>query len=77
MPPQRVLSEICTVSTDHITVVDDNFFMNYKRENAIADLVRSEGIKKTFSMECRTDSIVRHPELVEKWVDIGLCAVLL
>lgn len=77
MPPQRVLSEICAVSTDHITVVDDNFFMNYKRENAIADLVRSEGIKKTFSMECRTDSIVRHPELVEKWMDIGLCVVLL
>ena len=28
-------------------------------------------------MECRTDSIVRHPELVEKWVDVGLYAVLL
>jgi len=28
-------------------------------------------------MECRTDSIVRHPDLVEKWVDIGLYAVLL
>jgi len=28
-------------------------------------------------MECRTDSIVRHPDLVKKWVDIGLYAVLL
>lgn len=28
-------------------------------------------------MECRTDSIVRHPELIEKWVDVGLYAVLL
>jgi len=77
MPPQRVLSEISAVSTDHITFVDDNFFMNSQRENTIADLIRSVGIKKTFSMECRTDSIVRHPELVEKWVDIGLHAVLL
>jgi len=28
-------------------------------------------------MECRTDSIVRHPELIEKWVEAGLYAVLL
>ena len=77
MPPQRVLSEIATVSTDHITFVDDNFLMNHDRENAIADMIKSEGIRKRYSMECRTDSIVRHPELVEKWVDIGLYAVLL
>jgi radical SAM superfamily enzyme YgiQ (UPF0313 family) len=77
MVPQRVLSEILAVSTDHITFVDDNFFMDYQRENTIANLIRSEGIKKTFSIECRTDSIVRHPELVGKWVDIGLHAVLL
>lgn len=77
MSPRRVLSEIAEISTNHITFVDDNFLMNYKRENAIADLIKSQGIKKKFSMECRTDSIVRHPELVEKWVDIGLSAVLL
>jgi radical SAM superfamily enzyme YgiQ (UPF0313 family) len=77
MNPQRVLSEIVTISSDHITLVDDNFLMNHKRENAIADLIKSEGIRKRFSMECRTDSIVRHPELVEKWVKVGLYAVLL
>ncbi len=77
MPPRRVLEELATVSSDHITFVDDNFLMNSGRESAIADLIRSEGIRKRFSMECRTDSIVRHPELVEKWVEIGLYAVLL
>ncbi len=77
MSPERVIEEIKAVETDHITFVDDNFLMNYKRENAIADLIKAEGIEKTFSMECRTDSIVRHPELVAKWVDIGLYAILL
>ncbi len=77
MPPWRVVSEIATVATDHITFVDDNFLVNHDRENVIADLIRAERIKKRFSMECRTDSIVRHPELVEKWVDVGLYAVLL
>ena len=77
MSPWRVLREVAEVETDHITFVDDNFLMNYRRENAIADLIKAEGIQKRYSMECRTDSIARHPELVEKWVDIGLYAVLL
>ena len=77
MPPERVLSEIAAVSTDHITFVDDNFLMNYGRENTIADRIKARGIRKRFSMECRTDSIVRHPDLVAKWVEVGLYAVLL
>jgi hopanoid C-3 methylase len=77
MTPQRILSEILTIPSDHITFVDDNFLMNSKRESLIADMLKSEGIRKRYSMECRTDSIVRHPELVEKWVNIGLYAVLL
>jgi hopanoid C-3 methylase len=77
MPPQRVVTEIGMISSDHITLVDDNFLMNRRREDTIAELIKAEGIQKRFSMECRTDSIVRHPELVEKWVQIGLYAVLL
>jgi hopanoid C-3 methylase len=77
MTPPRILSEILTISTDHITFVDDNFLMNSRREGLIADMLKSQGIRKRYSMECRTDSIVRHPELVAKWVSIGLYAVLL
>ena len=77
MRPRRVLEEISVVTTDHVTFVDDNFLMNYRREDEIADLIKSEDIKLKFSLECRTDSIARHPELVAKWVDIGLYAVLL
>jgi len=77
MSPRRVVREVAAVDTDHITFVDDNFLMNYRRENQIADLIKAEGIRKRFSMECRTDSIVRHPDLVKKWVDVGLYAALL
>jgi radical SAM superfamily enzyme YgiQ (UPF0313 family) len=77
MSARRVVEEIASVDTDHITFVDDNFLMNQKREHAIADLIRASGLRKRYSMECRTDSIVRHPELVAKWADIGLYAVLL
>jgi radical SAM superfamily enzyme YgiQ (UPF0313 family) len=77
MSPRRVLKELREVRTDHVTFVDDNFLMNYRREDAIAEMVKAEGIRRRFSMECRTDSIVKHPEVVRKWVDVGLYAVLL
>jgi len=77
MSPGRVLEEVRQVRTDHITFVDDNFLLNHKRENEIADRILAEGIRKRYSIECRTDSIVRHPELVTKWVRAGLYAVLL
>ncbi len=77
MSAERVVQEVAAVQTDHITFVDDNFLLNYRRENDIADRIKADGIQKRFSMECRTDSIVRHPELLKKWVDVGLYAVLL
>ena len=77
MSAERVVREVASVETNHITFVDDNFLMNHRREGDIADRIRAEGIRKGFSMECRTDSIARHPGLLEKWVDIGLYAVLL
>lgn len=77
MSAERVVQEVQAVDTDHITFVDDNFLMNYRREDSIADLIKAQGVRKRFSMECRTDSIARHPELVAKWVDVGLYAVLL
>jgi radical SAM superfamily enzyme YgiQ (UPF0313 family) len=76
MSAGRVMEEIRHVETDHITFVDDNFLMNHRRENEIADLIKADSVARTFSMEARTDSIAKHPELVEKWVDIGLYAVL-
>jgi radical SAM superfamily enzyme YgiQ (UPF0313 family) len=72
MSPERVLQDIRTARSEHIGIADDNFMMNARRENAIADLLRAEGISHKYLMECRTDSIVRHPELIEKWADLGL-----
>ncbi|MFW6154522.1 MAG: B12-binding domain-containing radical SAM protein [Planctomycetota bacterium] len=77
MSAERVVREVAAARTDHVTFVDDNFLLNHRREDAIAELIKAEGLRKRFSMECRTDSIVRHPDLVRKWVDIGLYAVLL
>lgn len=77
MSAHRVLAELRGVTTSHVTFVDDNFMLRHTREDQIADMIRAEGITKRYSMECRTDAIVRHPELVKKWVEVGLYAILL
>jgi len=77
MSVERVLEELRAVDTTHLTFVDDNFLLNHRRDAALAQAIKAEGIRRRFSMECRTDSIVRHPELVEQWVDVGLEGVLL
>lgn len=77
MAPHRVLRELKAIDAPHVTFVDDNFLMNHKREQAIVEMIMAEGIHMRYSMECRTDSIVRHPELVEQWAKAGLYAVLL
>ena len=77
MSAERVVAELKTLRTPHVTFIDDNFLLNHRRERRIADLIQAEGLGRRFSMECRTDSIVRHPDVVAKWVDIGLYAVLL
>lgn len=77
MSPQRVIEEIQTIDTRHITFVDDNFLRSYRRDLDIAERLKAEGIEHRFSIQCRTDSIARHPELVKKWVDVGLYLALL
>lgn len=76
MTARRVLEEIKAVESLHMTFVDDNFMLNFRREKEIVDLLEAEGIKHRYSMECRADSIARHPELIEQWVKNGLYGIL-
>jgi radical SAM superfamily enzyme YgiQ (UPF0313 family) len=72
----RVIEEIDAVTTRNMTFVDDNFMLNHRREAALAERIKADGIQRRYSMEARTDSIARHPELIEQWVDVGLDGVL-
>jgi radical SAM superfamily enzyme YgiQ (UPF0313 family) len=38
----------------------------------LADLIRKEGIKKRYFLYGRSDTISKHPDLIEKWKEIGL-----
>ncbi len=77
MSPGRVVEELRGIETEHLTFVDDNFIFAGRRELEIAQRIKAEGIRRLYSMECRTDAIVRHPELIPLWAELGLRSVLL
>jgi radical SAM superfamily enzyme YgiQ (UPF0313 family) len=77
MSAGRVVDELKSIDTEHVTFLDDIFFLNGRRDARIADMIRAEGIDLRYSCEARTDSIASDVDLVKKWVDVGLYAVLL
>lgn len=74
--PERVLEEVRGTKGDVIAFVDDNFLQNLSRAETICELIKAAAIKTSFWIQARSDSIVRHPDLIEKWARIGLSTVL-
>ncbi|HUV74983.1 MAG TPA: radical SAM protein [Anaerolineae bacterium] len=74
--PERVLRELERVRSDVAYFVDDNFLQNLRRADRIHQLVTEAGIKLKYWMQARSDSIVKRPDVVERWAQIGLSTVL-
>lgn len=74
--PGRVVEELQRVRSDIAYFVDDNFLQNLRRAERIHELVVEAGLKLKYWMQARSDSIVRRPDLIERWAEIGLSTVL-
>src|SRR5438552_3389686 len=75
--PERVVAELRTIEAPNIFITDDIFWMNVKRGEEMAKQIKAAGIKKYFTVQTRTDIIVRFPHLVEMWKDCGSLAIFL
>ncbi len=75
--PELVLQELLQIVEPYVYIGDDNLFFDYKHAMRIADLVQRAGLKKQFYVLSRVDDIIKHPDLVEKWAEIGLKKVFL
>ena len=62
--PERVLSEIKTIREKFVFLADDNFLMSVPRAEEIARMILSHKIRKRFTFQARSDSIVQHPEII-------------
>lgn len=70
--PEDVVNEIAQIKEEHIYFVDDEMFLNKKRMTEIAELLLQRRIKKKYISWARSDTVVRHPELLQLWKKVGL-----
>lgn len=70
--PEQVVEELATVGEEFVFFADDESLVDTARMKALAELIRGSGIKKRYFLYGRTDTIARHPELLELWRSIGL-----
>jgi radical SAM superfamily enzyme YgiQ (UPF0313 family) len=62
--PERVLEEIQAIREKFIFLADDNFLLSVPRAKHIVELILANKIKKRFTFQARSDSIVQHPEII-------------
>lgn len=59
-----------------IRMVDANTFGNTAQAFDLCEKILQAGIRKKFFADVRADTIVRHPDLLRKWKEAGLYAVV-
>ncbi len=75
--PERVVEELKKIEEPFVLFVDDNFLVDLKRAEKLAYLIRSSGIKKTYTIQARSDTITKHPDIIKLWKEIGLGTVFI
>lgn len=74
--PERVVDELKRVKGNIAYFVDDNFLQNLPRAEKVYRLIKEAGLSLMYWMQARSDSIVRRPDLIERWAHVGLSTVL-
>lgn len=74
--PQAFVDEVEQMWASGIYIVDDDFFLHPKRMMRIHEELTRRNIKKSYFAYGRADFIVKHPDIVKAWGDIGLEAVV-
>ena len=70
--PERIVEELRTITEKYVFFADDESLLDAKRMRVLADLIKQAGINKRYFLYGRSDTIARHPELLEQWKGIGL-----
>ncbi len=75
--PELVARELGEIREKYINFIDDNTLENYRSSLELCEVIKAEGIEKFYEVYSRADTIAAHPDLIEKWRDIGLKLVLI
>jgi len=69
---EKVIEELKGIQEENVFFCDDESMCDVKRMGVLADLIAENNIHKNYFLYARVDTITRHPQLFEKWRDIGL-----
>lgn len=75
--PENVVDELRQIEEKFIDFTDDNSWSNPNWMNALHKEIQKAGIRKEYKLYARSDLIIQMPDLISKWRDIGLKAVLI
>ncbi|HAM38992.1 MAG: hypothetical protein A2474_05875 [Elusimicrobia bacterium RIFOXYC2_FULL_34_12] len=74
---ESVMKELLTINEKYVSISDDNFLQDSERLEKLYHLIKQSGIKKSYKIITRSDSVVRNALLIEQWKEIGLSEVTL
>jgi radical SAM superfamily enzyme YgiQ (UPF0313 family) len=75
--PHLIADELEAITAPNVMFIDDNTLDHAGNTSALADEIKRRGIKKRYELYGRVDTVVRRPDLVEKWRDVGMELLLL
>lgn len=75
--PERVVEELKSLAAEIVCFVDDNFLQGLDRAEQIYRQIKDVGIQSKYWMQARSDSIVKRPDILRKWAEIGLTTALI
>jgi radical SAM superfamily enzyme YgiQ (UPF0313 family) len=67
-----MLEEMKNIHEPYIYFVDEESLLDTRLSLALAKAIRESGIKKSFGMPLRADTIVQKPDVIEAWAGAGL-----
>jgi len=70
--PRLIADELESITAPNVCFIDDNTLDHVENAFALADEIKRRGIKKRYEVYGRVDTVVRRPDLVEKWRDVGM-----
>ncbi len=70
--PECIVEELGGINEECVFFADDESLVDVSRMMSLAGLIKAAGIRKRYFLYGRSDTIVRHPELIEAWRNIGL-----
>ncbi len=75
--PERVVAELAQIKAPNVFITDDIFWMNVKRGRELAAAIQAAGIRKTYTIQTRSDIVTRFPDLIAQWKECGHMTVFL